>query len=381
MDEHHPSWSSLARWRVRRPLTRGRLHSTLRAHPGTRLLSVRDLVRAAGLEGIPDRELHAALGDLVDAGRAEGMRGTRGWLYIRALPLTPAAPLHDDTWPERDRIAPSRSRPYRLSGGSAIRTFRRLVHGGTARIESNGRASRAPHGTAGGWVSAPVAVLPAPSAMRNFSVTTRLRERRAGGILAGLAMFAVAMTVSVVASRAVIGRDASEAQSTPSTRAEWYRQTARAYVDAHLARRPGYDLPHGFVETTGVAANAPRAALVRGMEEYLRGALFTGFPSRGGILAWARANLGELPAGPAGDVWIQSVSEQFAARSLAAAPGFEITAALQSAGSIAPGERDPVALTAGVNRALRAALYLGTPDSGGLLDWARRTVGELPERE
>ena len=34
---------------------------------------------------------------------------------------------------------------------------------------------------------------------------------------------------------------------------------------------------------------------------YLKGAMFTGYPSHTGILAWARGQFGEYPGGAAGD--------------------------------------------------------------------------------
>jgi hypothetical protein len=57
-----------------------------------------------------------------------------------------------------------------------------------------------------------------------------------------------------------------------------------------------------------------------------------------------------------------------------------LTDAFLTTGGITPGERNPAALTAGLERAIRAALFLGTPTYGGILDWARRTYGDLPPR-
>src|SRR5215207_7026492 len=76
------AWSSVT-WMARRPWVRWRLRRLLASQDDQGWRTAWDLARAAGFEGIPNRELQLAITDLVDAGVAEALRGARGWTRVR----------------------------------------------------------------------------------------------------------------------------------------------------------------------------------------------------------------------------------------------------------------------------------------------------------
>jgi hypothetical protein len=370
------AWWAGLRWRLGRPAIRRRLRDTLAVYGGA-AVDVRELVDAAHLGDVPPRAVDAALTDLVNAGRADGLRGLDGWLEVRALPPFALAPVEGIPAPMPAR---SRTRPATSGSRSAFAALFRRTQAGAAGTPDAESPFGVP-GSGAATAATPAAVWPVPAA-RDFSVMTRLPARRARGFSAGILLFVVAAAIAAVGARVVIqGGARSQEPTAPTTRAEWYHAVAQAYVDAHLAGHPGYGWPYRFAEIGGVPETAPRDALVQGMEQYIRGALYTGYPSEAGILMWARSEFGEMPAGPAGDAYLHRVAAAYATRSLAGTPGYELTPAIRAYGNIDPNTRDPQAVTAGVERALRAALYLGTPDVGGVLDWARRTFGDLPAAE
>ena len=345
------------------------------------MVPVRELARAAGLEDAPAGHIHAALTQLVDAGVAEGERGPNGWQRVRGLvPLrvrarefdrVEAPALASAATVRVPRGAPT---PTALpAGGDPGRPRAETAPSGSSPEEE----AEASDGSGGGWTLTPAAAWAAPGAVRSFSVTTRLPARRTGGMTRGMILFVVAVAAAIGVALAVVRIGAKEDQP-PRTRSEWYQEVARAYVDGHRANRPGFAWPYRFTEISGVRENASRSALERGMERYLAIALYTGQPSQIGILAWARREFGEPPSGPAAAEWRRRVAETYATRALEGAAGYEITPAIRLAGGINPDEQDPTALTEGIDRALGAALLLGTPDIGGVLDWARRTIGDLP---
>jgi hypothetical protein len=220
-----------------------------------------------------------------------------------------------------------------------------------------------------------------PVTTRTFSVAIRVPRHHSNGWRAGIGLYMLAAMLAAGAVVMVL-RTAPEppAPPAPPGREDWYRTVSRGFVERYMAGQQGFALPHRFVETTGVREGATPEELEQGITHYIKGALYTGYPSHLGILAWARSEFGEYPGGPAGDAWIRRVAETYAARSREGRAGYELTEALRTTGGITLGERDPAAVTAGLERAIRAALYLGTPVHGGLLDWARRTYGDLPPR-
>ncbi len=307
-------------WRARRPWVRRRLHAALVAS-GRTWHTLPEVARAASLADLPPGEAQAAITELVQAGAVEGIRGPHGWSRVRGLTIVVAE--------------------------QAART----------------------------------AITPSPErTRRSFSVVNRVRRHRSSGLGSGALLFGVAAVVAAAVAlwlmRSWNGSPAT--RPAPLTRDGWYQQVARGYLDGYRAGRPGFTLPYRFTELSGVTPDAPPAQLEQGFAQYLKAALFLGYPSHGGLLAWARTEFGELPGGDQADAWFRRVAEAYAARSLAGTPGYEISSTLSTAGGIAAGERDAAALTAGLVRALRTAVYLGTPEPGGVLDWARRTYGDLP---
>lgn len=374
-------------WRVGRPGVRRRLRAALAAHAGGRMLPVQEVVCAAGLEAIPSGQIQAALTDLVNAGLAEGLRGPGGWLHVRSsTPAFAGEPRFSRSATGAAGEQDVRRKRTTVPAGQGSEQHASRSHGHESAAGSEGAASAtAPQAVPeeadgpGGWSLAPAAALAAPGALRSFSVTTRLPVRRTGDLTKGMALFVVAVLAAAAAALFLMRNGATKGHSAPATRAEWYREVAQSYVRAHRAGRPGFAWPYRFAEVGGVRENASRAELERGMERYLAVALFTGYPSQVGILAWARREFGEMPSGQAGDEWMRRVAESYAARALKGVAGYELTPALLAAGGITAEERDPTAVADGLVRALRAALYLGTPEPGGVLDWARRTVGEPPK--
>ena len=345
------------------------------------MVAVRELARAAGLEHAPAGQIHAALTQLVDAGVAEGERGPNGWLRVRGLvPLR----VREREFNREEASVLVSAETVRAPHGAPVAAA--LPAGGeagihTAETEPSGSPpaedAEESGGPGGGWTLTPAAAWAAPGAVRSFSVMTRLPARRTGGLTRGMVLFVVAVAAAAGVALTVVRTGAKEDQP-PRTRSEWYQEVARAYVDGHRANRPGFTWPYRFSEISGVQENASRSALERGMERYLAIALYTGHPSQVGILAWARHEFGEPPSGPAAAEWRRRVAETYATRALEGAAGYEVTPAIRLAGGINPDEQDPAALTEGIDRALGAALLLGTPDIGGVLDWARHTIGDLP---
>ena len=331
-------WSETS-WRARRPWVRRRLRETLEAHSGGPSLRVWDLARAAGIEDIPSDELQAIVTDLIDAGLAEGLRGPTGWWYVRATGYTP----RDWEDIEEDETVP-------MSGGG------------------------------GGWMMSPAMAWAGPSSARAFSVATRVPRHNSNSVLAGIGLFLLAAAVAALVVVGVLRAVPGPSAPPPPSQEDWYASVSRGFVEKHMAGEIGFALPHRFTDTTGVREGATPEVLEWGITQYLKSALFTGYPSQLGILAWARGQFGEYPGGAAGDAWIHRAAETYAARSLEGTAGYELTDALLTTGSITPGERDAIAVTAGLERAIRAGLFLGTPVHGGLLDWARRTNGDLPPR-
>lgn len=323
-------------WRIRRPLSRRRVDAALRGSAGHRFRSPADLAAAAGLSDIPPRELQAVLSDLINAGRAEGLRDATSWRRVRAVN---PAPVPGSTQ-ESATLVP--------------------VHGG-------------------GWTLAAAGAGPVTN--RGFSVTARLPRKRGQAFLPGLLLFIVALSGAGIATMR-IARPAEKVEShLVVTREDWYRETGRRYADGYLAGRAGFDLPPGFTEVTGVAERAPRATLAEGLERYMQTALFTGAPSRLGLLTWARGEFGEMPApGPAADQWLATVARTYAARSLEGQPGYEVTPDIRRYGEFPASDPNSESLATGIEKTIRAAVYLGTPSPGGIGDWARRTLGELPSR-
>jgi hypothetical protein len=204
-------------------------------------------------------------------------------------------------------------------------------------------------------------------------------RQQSSGLLVGALVVVLTIAVGASAAWGALHLVAAPATPPPPSRETWYATVAQGFVDRHRAGQPGFELPHHLSEVTGVHRDASPEVLVWGIEHYLQVALFTGYPSYMGILAWARQEFGEYPGGAApAEAWIRQAAETFAQRSLQGRAGYVLTDALLTTGGINPGERDPAVVAAGVERALRAGLYLGTPTHGGLLDWARRTYGELP---
>ena len=372
------AWRSEATWRVRRPLVRRRLRRVLAARPDRLMVPVRQLAFEAGLEAMSRRQFHAALTDLVNAGLVEGVRGAEGWLRVRSLEGLRGVRRRRVRIPPGVPIGGVRLRS--MTAGATGPSGWRLLHlvRRRDRHEEQADAQRADGRLAAGLngAAAATALWPAPVTTRTFSVTGRVQPRRGGRLLPGLALFVVALAAGWFTVSSVMRSSAEPPAS--ATRAGWYHEAALAYVEAYRAGRPGFGLPYQFTELTGVRADAPRADLLRGMEKYLQVALYTGYPSQGGILAWARSEFGELPAGEAAGAWLKQAAQTYAARSLAGTPGYELTPALRKAGGIAEGEQNPEAVAAGLEEALRVALYTGTPDTGGILDWARRSFGNLP---
>lgn len=324
-------------WRMRRPWVRRRLRAALLAESGPTPMPVWQLAREAGLDDIPNNELQHAVTCLIDAGLADGLRGRGGWWYLRA------APTHGDG----DGVRAERGWPVDPATEPPTR-------------------------------SNPALPWPDAASSREFSVTQRVPRRRGSQWVRGLALFGVATAIAAAAVFMMVQpRDSGEA-ATPANREQWVRLVARDYIDGSRAGRIGFTLPEDFTEVSGVSTTASNARLRAGMEQYVRAAMFTGVPSRIGLLAWARAEFGDLPGGAAGDAWIHQASATYATRLLAGTPGYALSPALREIGGIAADERDPAALTAGLDRAIRSALYLGTPEAAGLLDWARRNRGDLP---
>jgi hypothetical protein len=341
-----PSALTSLGWRTRRPWIRRQVQEALAAAaPERRWLTVGEVAIAAELGSVPSGEVQAVITDLVISGFAEGLRGPRGWGRVRALTRLDPPDLED-----------------------AVTQRRRRSEVPGVATEARRTSGTAPAGSAQS----------VPASQRSFSVTTRVPARRGAGLGSGALLFGAALVIATVVAVLLVRSWSSAAGPSAPSRAEWYQRAAHGYAEGYQDGRPGFGLPYQFTEVTGVPATAPRIALEQGLIQYIQAALFTGYPAQGGILAWARAQFGELPPGPAGDAWLRRVAETYATRSLAGTPGYEITPALQSAGQISPGERNPAALTDGLVRAMRSALFLGTPEPGGVLDWARRTYGDLP---
>lgn len=342
------SWSALS-WKARRPWVRRRLLHALQAQQDRHWLSTWELARQAGLPGIPAGEVHAAVTELVNGGFAEGLRGPRGWSRVRAS-------LREGQWRALDEAITQRARQpdgwLRRAAEDAVTT---------AIVVAPGSAPNT-----------------APVAIRDFSVASRLPVRRTNRLISGFLLFVVALLVAGVVAGYLFERWTSEGQPGPLTRAGWYDKSARSYADGYFAGSPGFTLPYRFTDVTGTPATAPRPQIERALRQYVQAALFLGYPSHGGILAWARTEFGELPAGDAGGAWKKRVADTYVARSLAGTAGYELTPGLLAAANLPAGQRDPVVLSAGLVRAIDASLFLGTPQPGGVLDWARRTFGDLP---
>src|SRR5205814_1582763 len=76
-----------------------RIQLTLSGQVDRQWLSVWDLARLAGLDGIPSGEVHTVVTELVHEGAAEGLRGPRGWSRVRGSVRRPAldAEVHGRT--------------------------------------------------------------------------------------------------------------------------------------------------------------------------------------------------------------------------------------------------------------------------------------------
>ncbi len=349
-------------WRARRPWVRRRLRAALIAAGQNIWLSPLQLAHAAGIDDIPPAEAEAAVTDLVQAGRAEGIRGPRGWSHIRGLPAAAARPQPHAGVDSTDGDASTVRRPRdrgRLPAGDTTRWAVAAANGDDELVTRRSM----------------------PVSSRPFSSARRLPVRGDARLLPGLALFGAAALLALLVTGLLVRSWRDSGGDGPAlTRAQWYQRAAHVYIDGYLAGRPGFALPYRFHEVTSVRQDAGRTALEEGMTRYIQSALFTAFPSQAGILTWGRSEFGELPAGPAADGWMRAVAEIYATRSLAGTPGYELTPGLQNAGGIAANEKNPAVLSDGLVRALRAALYLGTPDPGGVLDWARRQFGDLPPR-
>lgn len=364
------SWSHLS-VSAREALVRQRVEMALRDAPAPGWLSTWEIIRIAELAEVASGELHAIIGRMVNDGILQGRRGPRGWAAIAATAAPRDPVLPGGGLPEGRAAPPVTDSPRSAPNAPAAPP----LGGRTGRNGQTAAATMRPIATG----STPIVPQTTVSS-RNPSVLTRLPQRQPRW-LAGVLLLLCTLTAAGGASVYLFRGWQAEESGQPTARERWYDQMSTSFVERMMAGQPGYQLPEEFTAITGIRNDAPPPQLVWGVKRYVQASLLFGLPSHIGLLGWARASFGELPSDAAGQTaWFQRAAATYSERHLSGTSGYDLTTTILSDGGLAPGERDPILLQQGIEKALRFTILQPTPHRTGLLYWSEQEFGPLPAK-